>query len=674
MLHWVNKLSIRAKIWGGFALVLAVLVSVAVSTMFNLGVTQSRVKVVVKDIQPLVIASMELLDQLNEATSFLGFYLLSHEEQHKKEYQRRLGRIKEAMDSFKELAQKSEETDTLELLGSVEADIEKFMQYETRLLPLAENLVANFPGSAYAAENINPLSQSLLQALSEMNDYELSLKVSSKRRPLSTAITEMRYNWANVMVGIRGYLAFRDQISLDNTKLFLEQSEVLVGRIEEQSELFSFEEEDSFARVRENFDGVKDNFEALIRIQGGENWRADAFIIRSELGPLVASVGKQLARISAKQRQSIESTSNKLLGQVQGTIALVVVLVLIGLAVGVLVVFVSGSQTLKPIMRLHGILKNISQGEGDLTQRANLASEDEVGEMSGYFNTMMENLQSMIREVTEVSNNVRDMAGRIDEEIDHLSRNTNQAADRSSNTATAAEEMNATIAEIARNARDAADQAEEARDQAVQGEVAVNDMSNKMQTMGSQINGLKQDVGALSEKGKGMLNMVSIINEIANQTNLLALNAAIEAARAGDSGRGFAVVADEVRQLAEKTQESTAKIASQLNDNMSANQRLTEVMDSVSAASESMVTGVAETADVIRAMAERVKQMHDLLTHIATASDQQTAATAEISNHVEIISTMGNENNERVGRAAQHTTQLITLAEQLDILVNRFKV
>jgi methyl-accepting chemotaxis protein len=255
-----------------------------------------------------------------------------------------------------------------------------------------------------------------------------------------------------------------------------------------------------------------------------------------------------------------------------------------------------------------------------------------------------------------------------------VSNNIIQSADRAQTTAAATEELSATAHEVARNSTESAEEAHHVYQVAETGSRCVNDMSSKAGDMSKEIENLKKDVDDLTEKSKGMLNMVGIINDIANQTNLLALNAAIEAARAGEMGRGFAVVADEVRQLAMKTQDSTSQITGLITDNMQSNENLGSVMDKVAEATQSMMESVQETSETISSMTSGVQKMNDVVAQIATAAEQQSAVTNDVAGNIETISAAESDNAERTAGVSQHLYELTDLASRLDGLVGRFKV
>lgn len=250
-------------------------------------------------------------------------------------------------------------------------------------------------------------------------------------------------------------------------------------------------------------------------------------------------------------------------------------------------------------------------------------------------------------------------------QVEQSSRGAEEQSQRIGETATAMEEMNATVLEVARNASQAAESATTARGRAESGAAVVGQAVKSIGEVQRQALSMKEGMSTLGERAKAIGQVMTVISDIADQTNLLALNAAIEAARAGEAGRGFAVVADEVRKLAEKTMAATKEVGEAIlgiqegtNTNiMSVESTVKTIGEATSLASESG-QALAEIVHLVELVTDQVRS-------IATASEQQSAASEEINRSIEAVSRISTETSGAMRQSAQ---AVVELADQSLIL------
>ncbi|MBA4358298.1 MAG: hypothetical protein C0405_11315, partial [Desulfovibrio sp.] len=196
--------------------------------------------------------------------------------------------------------------------------------------------------------------------------------------------------------------------------------------------------------------------------------------------------------------------------------------------------------------------------------------------------------------------------------------------------ATAMDEMTATVIEVAKNAGRAAEGADNTRRSAENGARVVESSVKAINTVQDLTVQLKTNMVALHTQADGIGQIMGVISDIADQTNLLALNAAIEAARAGDAGRGFAVVADEVRKLAEKTMKATKEVAEAVHAIQGAAKLNMDGTDAAAQAVEQATTYANESGEALKRIVQLVAGTSDQVRSIATASEEQSAASEEI--------------------------------------------
>ncbi|MFV0350392.1 MAG: methyl-accepting chemotaxis protein [Halodesulfovibrio sp.] len=245
--------------------------------------------------------------------------------------------------------------------------------------------------------------------------------------------------------------------------------------------------------------------------------------------------------------------------------------------------------------------------------------------------------------------------------------------ERTTESAAAIEEMNATVMEVARSASQAADHTEHARLKATEGSAVVRQVVAAITDVSTKSSLLKDNLANLGTKAKGIGSVMGVISDIADQTNLLALNAAIEAARAGDAGRGFAVVADEVRKLAEKTMVATKEVDEAIKAIQSAagdNIRSTEEAEvSVRTSTDLAGTAGAALGDIV----EIVQASADQVRAIATASEQQSAASEQISRGAVEVNHIAANTAEAMSDSAQSVRELVVLADDMQRLITELK-
>ncbi|MGF1833428.1 methyl-accepting chemotaxis protein [Photobacterium sanguinicancri] len=328
------------------------------------------------------------------------------------------------------------------------------------------------------------------------------------------------------------------------------------------------------------------------------------------------------------------------------------------------------------IRRIEGLQKmmeNVDQ-RNDLTLRAPIETDDEIGSMSKSINTTLDKLHNFMREVQQVSHTVNDEAVSIRDRSTQAESDLNIQQAETEMVVTAVTEMSATINEIAETTGNAARNAETAQGTARSGLDEVVNTRNVINMLSASLSSTNQLVDDLSTASNNIGAVMNVIGDIAEQTNLLALNAAIEAARAGDQGRGFAVVADEVRTLAQRTQHSTAEI-SQIIETLQSktNQVVTNISDCQGHSSDSVSQAESAEERLTQIMVD-IALILDSSTQIAAAVEEQSQVTNEVSQNLNNISEVVHKS---VGSAEENTTtsmQLSASSEQLKTAVDRFVV
>ncbi len=351
-------------------------------------------------------------------------------------------------------------------------------------------------------------------------------------------------------------------------------------------------------------------------------------------------------------------------------LSLSIIMVLIGAGLS----WLFASYLVKPLNNVVNAIKDIAEGEGDLTQRLNYLQNDELGELSKNVNLLMEKLQTTLGEMATLIHGLASSS----EELHAVASNTtadiqNQQL-QTDQLATAMTQMTATVHEVAQSAQNAAQGAETAKSQTAQGFEIMNQSIKEIESLAQKVTSTSDVIRKLADDSENIGSVLDVIKSIAEQTNLLALNAAIEAARAGEQGRGFAVVADEVRTLASRTQESTNEIESMIEQLQSASKQAVSEMENSRESANLGKEKMAETGDALSKIRDAVDSISDLNFQIASASEQQSAAALEINSNVVNINNSNEATAVGATKTSESSNQVSTAAQRLQELVQQFKI
>jgi len=271
-----------------------------------------------------------------------------------------------------------------------------------------------------------------------------------------------------------------------------------------------------------------------------------------------------------------------------------------------------------------------------------------------------------VRTMEEISDSLAQTSRVLSAQVEGASQGAQLQSGRAGETSAAMEEMNATVLEVARNAGSAAERANQARSKAQEGADVVEKAVEAIRQVESLTGTLKHSMDGLSVQAEAIGRIMNVISDIADQTNLLALNAAIEAARAGDAGRGFAVVADEVRKLAEKTMTATKEVGQTVGEIQSGVRGSIGGAEQAAKAVEKATELAGESGLALTRIVELVVETSDQVRSIATAAEQQSAASDEISKAMEDVRRVSEETARDMDSAARSVDDLARLAGQLD--------
>jgi methyl-accepting chemotaxis protein len=327
-----------------------------------------------------------------------------------------------------------------------------------------------------------------------------------------------------------------------------------------------------------------------------------------------------------------------------------------------------------PLNRMVVCMKDVAEGEGDLTKRLEIPPDQEVAELARWFNLFLDKLQATLVAVAE---NVEHLAAAGEQ----LSANSRQQADGAAQqkdqiqqVASTTQELASTVRQVTEISNRTAESAQKSAEAARRGGKVVEETLTRMQSIAGSTSTAAKKIEHLGQQSEQIGRIIGVIDDIADQTNLLALNAAIEAARAGTQGRGFAVVADEVRKLAERTTGATKEIAQMIHDVQEGTQQAVAAMQGGTGEVERGVVSTREAGDALRQIIEISDRVGEMVTHIATSAIEEAAATEQMQRSTERIAEIATVSATGALEATKAAESLAELGIEIRRQVGQFQL
>jgi methyl-accepting chemotaxis protein len=341
---------------------------------------------------------------------------------------------------------------------------------------------------------------------------------------------------------------------------------------------------------------------------------------------------------------------------------------------GLTVIAYTASRIVKPIREVVIRLNDIADGEGDLTQRLDVQSQDEIGQLAHGFNKFLDKLQSTIRQVIETTHSVADTTEQAKITAGETRRSSEAQFREVDLVATASEEMTQTASLVVHNAENAVHAAEQANESARIGQEVIKTSEAEMLNLVNTMNRAVPIVEDLARNNVNITDILEVIEGISEQTNLLALNAAIEAARAGEQGRGFAVVADEVRNLASRTQASVGEIRTVIEKVEKGTRDVVNAIQEGNSLANGTASHVQQAVSELNKIFDAISAINDMNSQIVKAAEEQQTVSAEVNQNVANIRDLSAQILEQAGESEAVGAEISSLSKQQQALVNQFKV
>ncbi|OYY56571.1 MAG: hypothetical protein B7Y53_01500 [Halothiobacillus sp. 28-55-5] len=367
------------------------------------------------------------------------------------------------------------------------------------------------------------------------------------------------------------------------------------------------------------------------------------------------------------QSQVLDATISRItLGQVG--------LVVLGIVVVGILALLSMVSISSPLRRVAERMRDIAEGDGDLTRRLPINGQDEIAEVSQAFNTFAQTAHKLVTQVVSTTQSLNDSASRLTQASAEAQKGAVRQARDTEALVTGMSQTLEAATDVARSAETASAAVQSANEQLHEGLTKVQVSTHSAVQLDEVLSLAEGKIQELSAQSQVIGKVLDVIRGIADQTNLLALNAAIEAARAGEQGRGFAVVAEEVRSLATRTQRSTQEISSIINQLQTGANEAVAAMGDGRKVSHQSLDAITEANQMLENIAQGFGQLSDMSVRIAAAAEEQTAVASGMKQNIDSINVTAGATEARGGEISRAGTDVAAQAQALSRLVQQFKI
>jgi methyl-accepting chemotaxis protein len=428
------------------------------------------------------------------------------------------------------------------------------------------------------------------------------------------------------------------------------------------------------AHLRQTSDAYHGMVDRVVELhRAGKQKEAIELMATPESDAVRADLASTIAELVALQDKLKTGAREEQAAAESRTTMLISILAIVGVVIGLVVAMLIVRSITGGVTRMVAMIGEVAAN--NLTvEDMEITSEDEIGKAGLALNKMKNNLRELIQSIAGTAEHVASASEELSSSATQQSQSAETQNNQTTQVATAMQEMSSTVLQVSENSNKAAEASRQAAETAREGGSIVEETLTKMRVIADSVGGTAKKMEELGRSSDQIGRIAGVIDDIADQTNLLALNAAIEAARAGEQGRGFAVVADEVRKLAERTTTATKEIAQMIKNIQDETKTAVIAMEAGTKQVEDGVQSTSRAGDSLKQIIHMSEEVGEMITHIATAATEQSSASEEINNNMEMIAKLVKESADGAQQSAKACQDLSGLALDLQNMVGKFNL